>query len=77
MVGEELPGMHAEIKRFVEAASPTQTEVHAKAQALHTVSDACRQALQADYPGMEVGEKHAARIIARKPCLPGSPCSAA
>eukprot|EP00891_Asterochloris_glomerata_P001086 jgi/Astpho2/1086/Aster-x0983 len=54
VVGEELPGMHAEIKRFVEAASPTQTEVHAKAQALHTVSDACRQALQADYPGMEV-----------------------
>ena len=59
-VTDELLGLHAEIMRFVEAASPTPAEVYAKAQALHTVIDACRQALQADYPGMEVGgEQHA------------------
>ena len=57
---DELIDLHAEIKRFVEAASPTPAEAHTKAQVLHTVSEACRQALQADYPGMEVGEKNAA-----------------
>ena len=66
-VTDELLGLHAEIKDFVEAASPTPAEAHAKAQALHTVSDACRQALQADYPGMQVGKESTARTTPTGP----------
>ena len=69
---DELLGLHAEIKRFVEAVSPTPAEVYTKAQALHTVIDACRQALQAGYPGMEVGGKNAARTTATSLCSAAS-----